>query len=151
VRVRRLTVFPKACVCAIGLCSLAGCSNPVREAPALHHRHEVALAWGADKTTDGFHFPIACPGPGKLVLVRKIKFQLTCDEAEKIQATMVGVASDEPEGDEAASAANKRPSLECSLAVVPNYAGIARVLDGLRNAVEAGRSGPLHCALIRYD
>ncbi len=130
---------------AVGLLGLAGCSTAVREAPALHHDHEVALAWADDKSADAFHFPIACPGPEKRVLFDRTEFDLVCDLSERLKAKVVAVASDQLGGGEVA------PPLKCHLVVVPDYEAIAGVLADMRKGITAKRTGPLDCTLIRYD
>jgi hypothetical protein len=130
---------------------LAACSTPTAQPQASGHRHELAVAWAAGATTDGFHFPIACPGPGKLVMLASARFQLSCDASEKIKTTRVELAADEPGSDEPRLAARKRPPLDCYLVVVPDFNTVPGVVTDLRKGIVAKRSGPLDCALIRYD
>ncbi len=131
---------------------LAGCSTARVDAPASRHQHEVAVAWTTGTTTDGFHFPISCPGPEKLVLFGNAKFQMTCDSSEKIKSTMTDVAVDEPAGDEAdPPKARKTQPLNCYLVVVPDYKTVPGVVTDMRRGIAAKRTGPVDCALIRYD
>ena len=130
---------------------LAGCSGPRADPSASRHGHEVALAWAAGSSADGFHFAISCPGAEKLVMFASSKFELSCDGKEKITSTRADAGPGEVAGDAAAAAQPKMPSLDCYLVVVPNYKGIPGVLTDMRRAITAKRAGPLDCALIRYD
>jgi hypothetical protein len=136
---------------ALGLLCLAGCSTPDAGPAAIHHSHEVAVAWATGHTTDGFYFPISCPGPEKLVLFGKARFQMTCDRLERVSATMVDVAQDESAGDEATAPPKQPQPLKCYLVVVPDFKTVPGVVTDMRRAIAAKRAGPLDCALIRYD
>jgi hypothetical protein len=129
---------------------LAGCSSPRGQAPSGHH-HEVALAWATGSTTDGFHFPISCPGPEKLVLFGNAKFQMSCDGSEKIKSTMADLAGYEPASDDSSAPARKSEPLKCYLVVVPDFKTVPGVVTDMRRAIAAKRTGQVDCALIRYD
>lgn len=129
---------------------LAGCSSPRAEAPSRHH-HEVAVAWATASATEGFHFPISCPGPEKLVLLGNAKFQMSCDGSEKIKSTVVDLAGYEPASDDSGAPARKNGPLKCYLVVVPDFKTVPGVVTDMRRAIAAKRTGPIDCALIRYD
>ena len=128
----------------------AGCSSPRAQAPSSHH-HEVAVAWATGSTTEGFHFPISCPGPEKLVLFANAKFQMSCDGTEKIKSTMADLAPYEPGSDDSAAPASKSEPLKCYLVVVLDFKTVPGVLTDMRRGIAAKRTGPVDCALIRYD
>jgi hypothetical protein len=134
---------------SLGLSALAGCSAPHAGSPAGRHAYELALAWAAGASTDGFHFPVSCPGPQKLVLFRGSKFELSCDAKEKVASTPIDVSPDESAGDAAPASPANRP-LDCYLVVVPGINDVAGVLADMRRGIAARRSGPVDCALIRY-
>jgi len=139
---------------ALAAVVLAGCSTArVDPAPSpSRHHHEVAVAWAVGATTDGFHFPISCPGPEKLVLFGNAKFQMSCNSSERIESTMAEVAPDEPAGDDAdPSKPKKRPPLKCYLVVVPDFKTVPGVVTDMRRGIAAKRTGPVDCALVRYD
>jgi hypothetical protein len=131
------------------LVALAGCSTPGADPPATHHAYELALAWAAGASTDTFHFPISCPGPEKLVLFKALKFELRCNAKEHIDSTPVDTGREEPAAEPAAAPA-KLPSLDCYLVVVPAFKDVAGVLTDMRRGIEARRTGPVDCALVRY-
>ena len=135
----------------LGLCGLAGCSTADGGPVPIQHGHEVAVAWATGHTTDGFYFPIACPGPEKLALFGNARFQMTCDRLERVRATMVDVTPGEPEGEQAAAPSKQARPLKCYLVVVPDFKTVPGVLTDMRRAIAAKRAGPLECALIRYD
>lgn len=130
------------------LAALAGCSSPDAEPRASRHAYELALAWAAGDSTDAFRFPISCPGAQKLVAFKSYKFELSCNAKERIDATPIDVASEEPPADAGAPA--KKSALDCALVVVPAYKDVAGVLTDLRRGIQAKRTGPIDCALIRY-
>jgi hypothetical protein len=130
---------------------LAGCSSPGAQAPSSRHHHEVAVAWATGSTTDGFHFPISCPGPEKLVLFGNAKFQISCDGSEKVKSTKADLAPYEPASDGSDAPARKSEPLKCYLVVVPDFKTVPRVVIDMRRAIAAKRTGPVDCALIRYD
>jgi hypothetical protein len=136
---------------AIAAFVLAGCSSPGAAPPIGNHRHEVAVAWATGTTTDGFRFPIECPGPEKLLMLGNARFQLGCNASEKIKITRVDLAPDEPGSDAPEVASKKRPVPDCYLVVVPDYKTVAGVLADMRKGIVAKRNAPLDCALIRYD
>ena len=127
------------------------CSTPGEQLPPSRHHHEVAVAWATVSATDGFHFPISCPGPEKLVLFANAKFQISCDGSEKIKTTMTEVAPEEPASDDAGAQARKSPPLKCYLVVVPDFKTVPGVVTDMRRGIAAKRTGPVDCALIRYD
>jgi hypothetical protein len=134
----------------LGLTGLAGCSTPGGGPVPIQHGHEVAVAWVTGQTTDGFHFPIACPGSEKLVLFGNARFQMTCDRLERVRATMVDATPVEPEGEQAGAPSKQAQPLKCYLVVVPDFQTVPGVLTDMRRAIAAKRAGPLDCALIRY-
>jgi hypothetical protein len=141
-----------AALLAFGLAA-SGCSTS-RAGPTVAGRHsyEVAVAWATGTAVDGFYFPIACPGPEKLVLFGQTRFQMACDDRERIHSATVDVPPDQPgDGDAPAAAPRSAPRLDCALVVVPGFKGVAGVLTDLKRGVAAKRAGPLDCALIRYD
>jgi hypothetical protein len=129
---------------------LAGCSSPGAQAPSSHH-HEIAVAWVTGSTTDGFHFPISCPGPEKLVMFANAKFQMSCDGSEKIRSTMAEPAPYERASDDSGASARKTEPLKCYLVVVPDFKTVPGVVTDMRRAIAAKRTGRVDCALIRYD
>jgi hypothetical protein len=138
---------------ALAAALLVGCSTArVQSAPGGNHHHEVAVAWATGSATDGFHFPISCPGPQKLVLFANAKFQMSCDSAERVESTMSDVVTDEPapDGADPSKAMNRQP-LKCYLVVVPDFKTVPGVVTDMRKGIAAKRTGPLDCALIRYD
>ncbi len=109
------------------------------------------MAWATASSTEGFHFPISCPGPEKLVMFGKAKFQMTCDSSEKIKSTPVDLAGYEPASDDSGGPARKDAPLTCYLVVVPDFKTVPGVITDMRRAIAAKRTGPVDCALIRYD
>jgi len=134
----------------LGLAGLAGCSTPGGGPVPSQHVPEVAVAWVTGQTTDGFHFPIACPGSEMLVLFGNARFQMTCDRLERVRATMVDATPVEPEGEQAGAPSKQAQALKCYLVVVPDFQTVPGVLTDMRRAIAAKRAGPLDCALIRY-
>jgi hypothetical protein len=128
--------------------ALAGCSTTGADPRARAHAYELALAWAQGESTEGFHFPITCPGPQKLAVFKTFKFELSCNAKERIDATPVDIAPEEPPAD--AATPPKKPALDCALVVVPAFKDVAGVLRDLRRGIEARRAGPVDCALIRY-
>ena len=136
---------------ALAAALLIGCSTArVESTSSGPHHHEVAVAWATGSATDGFHFPISCPGPQKLVLFANAKFQMSCDSAERVESTMYDIVSDEPAPDGADPSKARKP-LKCYLVVVPDFKTVPGVVTDMRKGIAAKRSGPLDCALIRYD
>jgi len=150
--------FPTQCHWSRGIVSalmlvaivLTGCSSPLAQRPSRHH-HEIAVAWATASATEGFHFPISCPGPEKLVLFGNAKFQVSCDGSEKIKSTVVDLAGDDPASDDPGAAARRKGPLKCYLVVVPEFKAVPGVVTDMRRAIAAKRTGPIDCALIRYE
>ena len=147
---RAVPLVTRAAALSLLALGFAGCSTPDANPSSSNHSYEVAVAWAAGATTDGFYFPISCPGPEKLVLFGQARFEMSCDHLEKIRSKMVDVAPDEPGGQEPAAPGRTR-QLDCALVVVPDFKAVPGVLTDLRRGIAAKRAGPLDCALVRYD